>query len=503
MYKIAWPTRNASDAGAAMRRIGVPYTDAPAENCGSLVWGTTLLPGKSASTCAFELHFVEGPNLAGADIAASWERYFHNENAGMNTFNAFMHNTVTMYVPHVGPLVTALQASGTAFMERKSFSGATEWHHVLVELGASGRVVEIVGRWDKQTARVDIETWGDHECAEAHAVQFDNSTLEDAYYGSAWGDEKIWQPMTVGLSIASTEPLEAARWFASRMPLTGATITDVYEGGSCDVVTLGWTQAPMMSIRLVHNKAAPSSRFTVGDHDARSRARRGVLGVDNPGRWDNWLDQHIGLETLFLDSDVPAKRLTPHGRGAREHQHAVRGARDGRERPWRDQPEHDDVRVHVPHRGALHQPLPLRRVEQRAYYLGPAASPTDTRVGSCSRARARRAAPRAAPHTGAHESAAPRASAPDLKFGHADVAKTERALGPSARAGGSGIAAPPPACSRRGARPASPSSRPAPPWPRGPWPRRLLLGLLLRLLLRLLGEARGDLAVLGRLLLRL
>ena len=212
-----------------------------------------------------ELHFVEGPNLAGADIAASWERYFHNENAGMDKFNAFMHNTVAMYVPHVGPLVTALQASGTAFMERKSFSGATEWHHVLVELGASGRVVELIGRWDKQTARVDIDAWGDHECAEAHAVKFDNTTLEAAYYGSAWGDEKVWQPMTVGLSIASTEPLEAARWFASRMPLTGATITDVYEGGSCDVVTLGWTQAPMMSIRLVHNKAAPTSRFTVGD----------------------------------------------------------------------------------------------------------------------------------------------------------------------------------------------------------------------------------------------
>ena len=31
--------------------------------------------------------------IAGADIAASWERYFHNENAGMNTFNAFMHDT--------------------------------------------------------------------------------------------------------------------------------------------------------------------------------------------------------------------------------------------------------------------------------------------------------------------------------------------------------------------------------------------------------------------------
>ena len=96
----------------------------------------------------------------------------------------------------------------------------------VVDDHRSGKiVVELIGRWDKQTARVDIDAWGDHECAEAHAVKFDNTTLEAAYYGSAWGDEKVWQPMTVGLSIASTEPLEAARWFASRMPLTGATMS--------------------------------------------------------------------------------------------------------------------------------------------------------------------------------------------------------------------------------------------------------------------------------------
>ena len=54
----------------------------------------------------------------------------------------------------------------------------------------------------------------------------------------------------------------------------------------------------------------PDSRFTVGDYErAVARAHASVLGQNNPGRWDNWLDQHIGLETLFLDTEVPAKRL--------------------------------------------------------------------------------------------------------------------------------------------------------------------------------------------------
>ena len=155
-----------------------------------------------------------------------------------------------------------------------------------------------------------VPSWGTHECLEAHQVRYEDSTLLDAYEGEASSDDGTYTPMTIGVSVASSDPVAAAKWFASRGPLTGASVRSVFQSDTCDVVTISWSQAPMMEVRFVHNRAAPAQRLTVGDYElAVSRAHASVLGAGNPGRWDNWLDQHLGLETLFLDTSIPAKRL--------------------------------------------------------------------------------------------------------------------------------------------------------------------------------------------------
>ena len=182
VYKQALPVTNAHGAWEFVSDLICPSMGTPTNlGCGGLKTGCKLrlvtffrLMSRLAPTSCHhgthanadthphrstwgqtpELHFVESSIISAGQEANTngveyWENYFKELNGDMSTFNAFMDNKVSLWVPDLSSVVSGLKNysahnSGFGYMTRQSsYSDGITVGHVLVPVEA--RVIELVG----------------------------------------------------------------------------------------------------------------------------------------------------------------------------------------------------------------------------------------------------------------------------------------------------------------------------------------------------------------------
>ena len=287
-----------------------------------------------------QLHWVSGPILHGADVAAEWVEKVLMATVGTTevrdgseglvydsdkvTSNAFMHNKVQFYVPNLSGYVKNLDKDSVAHLKRKSTvaTSSTDSTPVVMahlSIPIESKTYEIVGplkSLDSDTADTDYTEWSSYECPTCHHLAEDYETLERRY--SDTDDTTTWydnsgavdgrpQPMLVSVHVAvSSEQTvdEMRKDFVHLRDYTRAKweMTES-EDETCKVASLSWDAMPGVVVKYVQNNHddLPYKKELVEyekvwkDQYEKTYYGDGENDLPSSANWHHFLDQHIGI----------------------------------------------------------------------------------------------------------------------------------------------------------------------------------------------------------------
>lgn len=294
-----------------------------------------------------QVHWVESSILSNDPQPIKlWQDYFESLNGDLGTWNAFMHNKVSMFTSNLTAPYLRLVELHTPLMLRRStgYTGKSspsgELAHVLFQV--AGRMYEITGPVTAEFASWSDawDEWSDFECPSSHRL---DSNLDeyvatyDGYVADAnemmtkWYDMRgYYPPMLAGVSIATAETADES--------LDGDALTDdlqsiaaVHSYSELDSDTCSITRVATVSakgfrspVRYVTNVLAnnaivtstdPStgetSGLTVADYNSYIfKTHAEIAGAyDDWSGWDHWMDQHIGLKYVGPDACAVSAQL--------------------------------------------------------------------------------------------------------------------------------------------------------------------------------------------------
>lgn len=285
-----------------------------------------------------QIHWVNGPIMNGAGVAAEWVKKILMATVGTTeskglvydsdtvTSNAFMHNKVQFYVPDIGLFATKLDDAGVPHLKRKSTVASSATDTTPVELAhlsvpVEAKTYEIVGPLATLSSASDsdsYEEWSAYECPNCHHLAEDFATLQYRYEvtdnTTTWTDSDTGeadgrpQPMLVAVHVAvsSSQTLDEMRTdFANLRDYTRAkwelsTSTD----GTCNVASLSWKSMPGVVVKYVQNnhEDLPSKdelveyEQTWTDEYAKTfYSQSETHDLPSSANWHHFLDTHIGI----------------------------------------------------------------------------------------------------------------------------------------------------------------------------------------------------------------
>ena len=105
-----------------------------------------------------------------------WADFFTKLNGDMDTFNAFMHNKVVMFVPELTAHFKRITDDNVATMKRLSYDSNNELV-AHIDLQLQGHIYELVGPASSVPDLDGFTFWSDEdgECSKAHQLK---ETLE-------------------------------------------------------------------------------------------------------------------------------------------------------------------------------------------------------------------------------------------------------------------------------------------------------------------------------------
>ena len=289
-----------------------------------------------------QLHWVNGPKLNGAGLAASWIETILEATVGTSrsrgdtlvydsteaTFNAFMHNKVQLYVDDLSGFAARLDADRVPHLKRKSTvardarAGAArdvEMGHLLIPI--EGRAFELVGPLASldASARGAYGLWGASECPNAHALADDFATLEERFAATAnttvWTDSARGgardarpQPMLaqVHVALSPNRTLSAEDTALAHLDAFTRAKVEVHadeDASACGVASLTWASMPGVTVKYVRN-AHPSLPATglLAEYEqawatehANAFLTPATTQLPMNANWDTFLDTHIGM----------------------------------------------------------------------------------------------------------------------------------------------------------------------------------------------------------------
>lgn len=286
-----------------------------------------------------QVHWVNGPVLAGADVAAEWVKKILLATVGTTksregmglvydavnvTSNAFMHNKLQFYVPTIDLFAKKLEENGVVHLKRKSTVASSATDTTAVEMGhltipVEAKTFEIVGPLASlsDTDRLDeYVEWSSYECPSCHHLAEDFETLQDRYDNSdnttTWIDSDTGkvdgrpQPMLVSVHVAvsTAQTLDMMRTdFVHLRDYTNAK-WEQSSGNDCSVSSLTWETMPGVVIKYVQNnhedlpsrKALQEYERTWADEYEKTYGGQSVThDLPSSANWHHFLDTHIGI----------------------------------------------------------------------------------------------------------------------------------------------------------------------------------------------------------------
>lgn len=292
-----------------------------------------------------QLHWVESSILSNDPMPIEdWEAYFDELNVGMSqSFNAFLHNKVTMYTNDLAPPLAKLRNKSVPLLLRRSadYSGMAspvgEVAHVVFAI--AGRAYELVAPIGDSLIDETREWsyWSDVECPASHRLDSDLDeyvAVYNSYVSSAEADMQHWAsergyypPMLAFVGVAATvDDIASIQTHLFEDLASIASIeafVETEELDRCSVYRLPTVSSKgfRAPVRYVVNPAAESMLTSrrVGDYNSYiwTVHENITASYNNWAGWDHWLDQHIGLKYVGEEPMVVAaelnKNLSAHG----------------------------------------------------------------------------------------------------------------------------------------------------------------------------------------------
>lgn len=288
-----------------------------------------------------QIHWVNGPILNGADVAAEWVEKIlmatvgtTKSRAGMGlvydsdaiTSNAFMHNKVQFYVPSLDLFAKKLDEAGVVHLRRKSTVPQSASDATRIEMGhlsipIEAKTYEIVGPL-KSLSDVDssglYEEWSMYECPSCHHLAEDFETIQSRYYGTkdttTWVDSDTGkvdgrpQPMLVSVHVAvsTAQKLDMMRTdFVHLRDYTHAKWElSTSKDGACNVASLSWDSMPGIVIKYVQNnhddlpyrmELQEYEKTWEDEYEKAFFKKSKSHELPSSANWHHFLDTHIGI----------------------------------------------------------------------------------------------------------------------------------------------------------------------------------------------------------------
>jgi hypothetical protein len=288
-----------------------------------------------------QIHWVNGPILNGAGVAAEWVKKILMATVGTTesregmglvydsdkvTSNAFMHNKVQFYVPDLDGFAKKLDTAGVAHLKRKSTVASSSSDSTPVELGhlsipVEAKTYEIVGPLasvsDAETLGA-YDEWSAYECPSCHKLADDFETLQERYFvtdnTTTWKDSDTGevdgrpQPMLVSVHVAvsSSQTLDDMRVdFAHLQDYTRAKwVLSTSHDATCKVASLSWESMPGVVIKYVQNNHddLPSKDLLTeyeevwaDEYEKTFYSESKDHALPSSANWHHFLDTHIGI----------------------------------------------------------------------------------------------------------------------------------------------------------------------------------------------------------------
>lgn len=334
LYKLAYPTANATSAGEFLWNYMGDQISAPYSICGKLTRCSVNLPTVHATEADFEIHFVEATSfdVGEAGTVSSWETFWSSANADFSSYNRFMDNSVQLWAPSIAQVVAKLNQDQITFMERTSRAAGGTWRHVLTQIADTGRIVEYIGWNDGET---DAALWADDECVPCHEVIASREELSVAWTEAAQGNNTrsngLPYLMIIRVLTWSNNPMLSARLYLAESVALGTTLqlhtTEAVGHSEVEIANIEFSQAPYIILSFVRDTAsalpsaiaselAPNGLTTPAAYEAAIKAANtDKLGSGLSGShkyWTHWLDQHLGFHAKYFESDISQEMRYEH-----------------------------------------------------------------------------------------------------------------------------------------------------------------------------------------------
>lgn len=327
-YKAAFPTKNGSTD--AVLRFMSNYTGG--YNCekvplGCDGWKITCNYGTSTyehGSWDRVLHYVHAPRFFSHALehdslgVDGWQDLTVQSMEGMNSFSAFMHNKVQLFILNVAEKASTLELNGYDVLRRLSYwkDGKTVLAHASTQI--SGKVWEFIGFAPADVT--DWNFWSEEECPAAHRVDAEAYKLQQNLEKLREGDddrEMLNTSFWISIGVAASSENYRQEMLASLQNLTGAHIS-YDKSSSCEVATISYKNYDTLSedsmgdettMKIVINRAYQSvslggkeysikmyEDYIYEVHRKYLQKPHGSLRKDRWRNWDHWLDQHVGLK---------------------------------------------------------------------------------------------------------------------------------------------------------------------------------------------------------------
>jgi len=316
--------------------FGMESVGCNSTHLGGAYKATFTAPGDASNNN--QLHWVSGPIMNGAEVAAKWVDKILQETVGTTesvegmglvydsdtvTPNAFMHNKVQFWVPRLDGFAKQLEDDGVPHLKRRSYVATSATDRTRVELAhlsvpVESKTYEIVGPLNSLSDTSGYDKWSDYECPSCHFFAEDLETLQTRYdetpnttvwYSSETGDlDGRGEPMLVSIHVAASEnqTLDELRPdFAHLQDFTHAKWELAsHDEGTCNVASLSWESMPGVVIKYVQNthEKLPAkgmlAEYEQVWHDEYQKAfydESETHDLPSSANWHHFLDQHIGI----------------------------------------------------------------------------------------------------------------------------------------------------------------------------------------------------------------
>ncbi|KAH8065384.1 hypothetical protein JL720_12800 [Aureococcus anophagefferens] len=265
-----------------------------------------------------QVHWVEASILSNDPQPIKyWQDYFEELNGDLSSWNAFMHNKVSMFTSNVTAPYLRMVENKIPLMLRTSdgYSGKAsptgELAHVLFQV--AGRMYEIAG---PVTAEY-VTTYDGYVAAANTAMQ-------------KWAADKgYYPPMLSGVSVSAehgaSETLDDDDLVDDLQSIADVHSYAELEMDACAITRIETVSAKgfRSPVRYVANALAndalattdpatgEKTGLTVEDYNSYIwKTHAEIAGsYDNWAGWDHWMDQHIGLKYVGSDSCAVSHQL--------------------------------------------------------------------------------------------------------------------------------------------------------------------------------------------------